>query len=218
MSPAIKLVINQLLSVSVPYANTIQKEKNFMIVEKECTSTELAGLLDITKRHVRGLAQRGIIKKLEHGKYDTRACIAGYIEYLNNQIPNKSISGEEAKSHRMNTEMQRAKLLQHKAELARLEEEEKKGTLVNAEDEKREAFKLGRIVRNSVMGVPARISQNLAAESDSNAIYRLLETELVETLTDIADLADSGDDLFKAELAFIDPSADCFHWCLIHTG
>ena len=44
--------------------------------------TELAKLLGVTDRHLRNLANEGIIKKTENGKYLFLESVQGYIEYL----------------------------------------------------------------------------------------------------------------------------------------
>ena len=44
--------------------------------------TQLAVLLGITDRHVRNLANEGIIKKTEKGKYLFLESIQGYMNYL----------------------------------------------------------------------------------------------------------------------------------------
>ena len=171
----------------------------------------MSKLLLLTPRRIQQLANDNIIIKTERGRYDLIKSVQGYIEYLNEQIPNKS-SGENSGDARADANIERAKLLKHKAELARLEEEEKKGLLVNAEAEKKEVFKLARVVRNGVLSVPARISQNLANEEDPNIIYRLLEAALIEILTEIADLAESGDELLKENDFPDDAECECYHW------
>lgn len=177
-----------------------------------CTSEQLAKTLLISKRHVRRLANEGILSKAAAGEYRLLESIQGYIRNLNEQIPNKQANDAGVVAAKIDIAIEQAKLVKHKAELARLEEEEKKGILINVEDERRETFKLARIVRNTVMGVPSRISQNLAVETDANVISRVLEDELRDTLTEIADLAESGDELLRTNKLPLDEEEECYHW------
>lgn len=68
------------------------------------------------------------------------------------------------------------------ARLAKLEFEEKSGKLVNADGMKNEAFKLARIVRDSILNIPDRISAELAAQTDTFSVHKLLTDELRKAL------------------------------------
>lgn len=169
----------------------------------------MAKLLQITPRRIQQLANEGIIEKTDRGRYDLIRSVQGYIRYLNDQIPNKSTSDGGSQFARVDAEVERAKYLKHKAELTRLEEEEKKGLLVSADAVRHEAFRIGRTVQTSILNIPARISQDLAIDADPNSIHRKLENELRHALLEIADLIDGTTIPFSLPL---DPSADCAHW------
>lgn len=70
----------------------------------------------------------------------------------------------------------------YKAELARLEFEQVSGKLVEKEKVEAEAFRLARLVRDSVLNVPARIAGIIAAETDQRKVHDLLEKELRQAL------------------------------------
>lgn len=169
----------------------------------------MAKLLQITPRRIQQLANEGVIEKTDRGRYDLIRSVQGYIRYLNDQIPNKSSSDGGTQFARIDAEVERAKYLKHKAELTRLEEEEKKGLLVSAEAQRHEAFRMGRTVQTSILNIPARISQDLAIDPDPNSVHRKLETELRHALLAIADLLDGTSEPFSLPL---DPDADCAHW------
>jgi len=77
------------------------------------------------------------------------------------------------------------------ARLAELEVQVREGQLVDAAAAKAATFERGRRVRNQIMGLPARIAGDLAAEADPARVAITLERELVECLTA---LAGGGDD------------------------
>lgn len=64
------------------------------------------------------------------------------------------------------------------AELARLEYEQKSGTLVQVDDVKRESFRVARIVRDSMLNIPDRVAAELAAETDPFKVQQRLSAEI----------------------------------------
>lgn len=81
----------------------------------------------------------------------------------------------------------RAKKESYLAELARLEYEEKEGTLVKAEAVRKEAFAIARQVRDGMLNIPDRISSELAALTDQFEIHKRLTEEIRRTLATALD-------------------------------
>ena len=73
-----------------------------------------------------------------------------------------------------------------KAKLAELEYMERVKTLIKAEDVDKEWFRIGRIVRDSILNVPSRLSGLLVGETDERRIHDLLEKELGQALETIS--------------------------------
>ena len=73
------------------------------------------------------------------------------------------------------------------AQLARLEYEEKSGALVEAEEVKREAFRLARVVRDGLLNLPDRVAAELAAETNQFVVHRRLTEELRKALEGLQD-------------------------------
>lgn len=71
------------------------------------------------------------------------------------------------------------------AELARLEYEEKSGKLVQADDVKREGFRVARIVRDSMLNIADRVASELAAETDPFRVQQRLTQEIRLALTEL---------------------------------
>lgn len=80
----------------------------------------------------------------------------------------------------------RARREAYAAKLSRLEYEEKSGKLVEVEKVKVEAYKIARIVRDAILSVPDRIDSELSVMSDRAQINRVLKTELMKALEDLA--------------------------------
>lgn len=72
-----------------------------------------------------------------------------------------------------------------RAKLAQIEYEEKTGKLVPVESVKKEAFRLARIVRDSMFGIADRISAEVAGLSDAFVIHRKLSDEIRTAIEEI---------------------------------
>ena len=73
-----------------------------------------------------------------------------------------------------------------KAKLTELEYLEQVGKLVPAEEVDREWFELARLVRDSMLNLPARLADRLAHETDQRKIHDLLESEIYQALEAIS--------------------------------
>lgn len=80
------------------------------------------------------------------------------------------------------------------AERARLQALQLRGDLVAADDVRQEAAQLGRLVRDRIMGLPARIAPLLAAEITVAGAQRLLAAELRQALAVLAAEGTGADD------------------------
>lgn len=72
-----------------------------------------------------------------------------------------------------------------RAKLAQLEYEEKTGKLVPIESVKKEAFRLARIVRDSMFGIADRIAAEIAGMSDPFLIHKKLSQEIRTAIAEI---------------------------------
>lgn len=73
-----------------------------------------------------------------------------------------------------------------RAELARLDFEERIKKLTETDKVEAEGFRIGRLVRDAVLNVPSRLAGILAAESDQRKVHDLLEKELRQALEVLA--------------------------------
>jgi hypothetical protein len=72
-----------------------------------------------------------------------------------------------------------------------LENLQRRGVLIDAVVERRRDFECARVVRDSILNIPDRISAQLAAEPDASAVHRILETELRAALVALAETLDA---------------------------
>lgn len=73
----------------------------------------------------------------------------------------------------------------YKAKLAQIEYEEKVGTLIDAEKVKKEAFRLARVTRDAMLGIPDRVAAEIAGMTDPFAVHTKLITEIRNSIENL---------------------------------
>lgn len=73
----------------------------------------------------------------------------------------------------------------YNAEIARLRFEEQDGRLIDADQAKKEYFRVGRIIRESMFNIPDRIAPELASETDPHKVSVVLTTAIREALSEL---------------------------------
>jgi hypothetical protein len=76
---------------------------------------------------------------------------------------------------------------EYQAALRKLDLEQRQGKLIDAEQVEKDAYEIGRRVRDSVLSIPDRISASLAVINDESEIHNRLKTELRNALTGLAE-------------------------------
>lgn len=103
-------------------------------------------------------------------------------EWAGNTIPAKNRLGNSIEVDGASYAESRAKREAYNAELARLELEEKQGTLVDAEQVKKDAYATARQVRDGMLNIPDRVAAELAALTDQFEVHRRLTEEIRKAL------------------------------------
>jgi hypothetical protein len=81
----------------------------------------------------------------------------------------------------------RARREHYQAELAKLQVTQQRGDLVPVDQVKKEAFALGRSVREALANLADRLSHQLAGETDPVRIHQVLSDEHRAALVELAD-------------------------------
>lgn len=80
---------------------------------------------------------------------------------------------------RLKNEIERGKLLEAKVK-------EEIGRLIDAEDVRKTAFAMGRIIRDSILNIPDRVSALIATITDASQIHEILTNELRQVLEELS--------------------------------
>ena len=87
----------------------------------------IAKLLDLSERRVQQLSREGVIPKATRGQYDLIGSVRGYVRYLRDQAVKAQAGAPDYAS-------ERARFIRARADLAEMEAEEKRGSVLAAED------------------------------------------------------------------------------------
>ena len=159
-----------------------------LIKEKQIIkSTELAKILGITDRHIRNLANEGVIKKTEKGKYLFIESIQGYIGYLETKnevdidLKDEKIK-EETKKIKKDIELKSLKIAELKNQLhsAPIIEEVMTNMLV--------------ALKGKLLSVSNKLAPAVIACDNLGEIQDIIHSEILDTLEE---LSEYDPDMFK---------------------
>lgn len=88
---------------------------------------------------------------------------------------------------RMTYDKARTAKIAYEAQIKKMEMEEKQGSLVSKDQVTKEAFEIGRKVRDAFLNIPGRIGPILAAEKDQQKVHALLLKEIEAVLEMLAE-------------------------------
>ena len=156
----------------------------------QVTQKELANILGVSSPRLSQVKSTGRLDGTWTAKgrtvyYDKDAAIKAWNYENPTQQDSTRIPTSELEIPSFNDS--RAKTEYFRAEMARLDLEEKEEKLCDADKVKREAFSMARSVRDAVNSIPDRVANQFAAETDSVVIHQALSEELRKALERLTD-------------------------------
>jgi phage terminase Nu1 subunit (DNA packaging protein) len=169
------------------------------------TKKEFAEIMGVSQAAVSRALKTGRITSTWVGgkeRIDVEQCTRQWREYTRPyrrsgeapEPPTTSLDVEDGAD--MTLHDARTKRETHEARIAEMKERQLAGSLVDAEGVRAAALRGGRLIRDSVLGVPTRIAHDIAQLADPWAVQKAMEEALAQALTDAARLA--GNDLEEA--------------------
>jgi hypothetical protein len=152
----------------------------------------------------RGVSVEAVSKAVKTGRIKCERDSRGYAqidpivadrEWDGNSDPNKVLAANQSKPDAPedaaaaggpSLHKSAAVLKAYQARLAKLEFDEKTGKVHDVEQCKRDAFKAGRSVRDALLGIPDRLSAELAGETDQFTVRQKLDAEIRQALGALA--------------------------------
>ena len=149
----------------------------------EVTIAQLAEKLGVTRGRVSQIKKTGRLEGTYRTEgrfvfFDEDAAIAAW----NGEIPQSTTRVASKDLDIPSFNESRAKTEFFRAEMARLDLEEKEELLCEADKVKSAAFTLARSVRDALDSIPDRVANQFAAETDSVVIHQTLQEELRKAL------------------------------------
>jgi phage terminase Nu1 subunit (DNA packaging protein) len=144
------------------------------------TRAELARHLGVAKPSVTRAVKVGRIRFDEDGKTDLEVASAQWRGEIPG--PRDKAVGDGPSYDRSRAEKEAAQ-----ARLATLKADELEGLLVRADEVEAEWFRILRSLRDRLLGVPDRLAILVAAETDEHAVRVMLDAEIRESLSAVAD-------------------------------
>lgn len=166
----------------------------------EVTEIELADWLGLTDRRIRQLAKDGIVAKSRRGRYDLKASIKGYVNWIRQDEKKMDASLDKLKLSKEATALQHEQLKKRKTEL-QVQELEKK--LHRAEDVEYFWNVMALAVKSRLTAIPVKCAPLLVGIDDRKEIQAILKREVTEALNEVAEysvdqytanLEDDGED------------------------
>lgn len=136
----------------------------------------IARLLDLSERRIQQLSREGVIPKAERGQYDLIGSVRGYVRYLRDQAL-------KAQAGAPDYALERARFIRARADLAEMEAEEKRRSLIAAELIAPSRYRLTRLLRGQrgtghAIGNPAPAGARVVVLDTTLASLPIAEADL----------------------------------------
>ena len=144
------------------------------------SQAEFARQQGFTKGYVTKLIKKGIVK-LKNGKVDSaqaEQAMKANADPVSLIRTDQATELAPAQPGAVDFVTARTMREAFRAKMAKLEYEEKSGTLTEAAKVRQDAFKAGRIIRDELLAIPDRMADVLAAEDDPREVGKILLEEL----------------------------------------
>jgi phage terminase Nu1 subunit (DNA packaging protein) len=139
----------------------------------------IARLLDLSVRRVQQLSREGVIPKAERGQYDLIGSVRGYVRYLRDQALKAQAGAPDYAA-------ERARFIRARADLAEMEADEKRRSLIAAEQIEAAWIAVLALLRTRLLALPDRLAPQAFEQSTVGDTRNLIRAAIREVLDDLA--------------------------------
>jgi phage terminase Nu1 subunit (DNA packaging protein) len=139
----------------------------------------IAKLLDLSERRVQQLSREGVIPKAERGQYDLIGSVRGYVRYLRDQA-------QKAQAGAPDYAAERARFIRARADLAEMDAEEKRRSLIAADQIEAAWIAVLALLRTRLLALPDRLAPQAFDQPTVGDIRNLIRAAIREVLDDLA--------------------------------
>ena len=151
------------------------------IQDKEVNTTELSQVLGITARRVQQMTQDGTITTVKRGTFNLCDAVQRYIKFLSKE----AVNPEDVKLDRAKRAAE-ATLKASKAQIAKMEAEELKGTMHRSEDVEAMTEDLIYSIRGALVSLPGRLAVDVAAVDTAAEASEIIRKEVYKTMRELS--------------------------------
>jgi len=139
----------------------------------------IAKLLDLSERRVQQLSREGVIPKAERGQYDLIGSVRGYVRYLRDQAVKAQAGAPDYAA-------ERARFIRARADLAEMEAEQRRRSLIAADQIEAAWIDVLALLRTRLLGLPDRLAPQAFDQSTVGDTRNLIRAAIREVLDDLA--------------------------------
>ena len=139
----------------------------------------IAKLLDLSERRVQQLSREGVIPKATRGQYELIGSVRGYVRYLRDQAVKAQAGAPDYAA-------ERARFIRARADLAEMEAEEKRGSVIAAEQIEAAWISVLALLRTRLLALPDRLAPQAFDQSTVGDTRNLIRAAIREVLDDLA--------------------------------
>ncbi|HEV8035543.1 terminase small subunit, Nu1 [Yoonia sp.] len=139
----------------------------------------IAKLLDLSERRVQQLSREGVIPKAERGQYDLIGSVRGYVRYLRDQALKAQAGAPDYAA-------ERARFIRARADLSEMEAEEKRRSLIAADQIEAAWIAVLALLRTRLLSLPDRLAPQAFDQSTVGDTRNLIRAAIREVLDDLA--------------------------------
>ena len=140
----------------------------------------IAKLLDLSERRVQQLSREGVIPKAERGQYDLIGSVRGYVRYLRDQAVKAQAGAPDYAA-------ERARFIRARADLSEMEAEEKRRSLIAADQIEAAWIAVLALLRTRLLSLPDRLAPQAFDQPTVGDTRNLIRTAIREVLDDLAE-------------------------------
>lgn len=161
----------------------------------------LAKMFNMTERNVRYLVEEGIIARVNHGRYDLIDTVSRYITFL-------KMSNDGLDESKVQESLEYEKWLHEKAkrEKAEIELSHIKKEMHKADEVEKVLNHMLASFRSKMLALPSKAALLLSSKNDPKEIEALLERDIYEALSELADYEPSlffEEDIIEDDLEMV---------------
>jgi phage terminase Nu1 subunit (DNA packaging protein) len=143
------------------------------------STAEISEILGLSDRRIRQLEKENALVKIKRGKYDLKASIQRYIEYIKEQA--------QQTEEELNLTKEKTLLTRANRQKVELELQIMRGELHRSEDVKRVMNDMLGAFRARILAIPSKVAPRLIAQTNAAVIQNIVKNEVYEALQELSE-------------------------------